>query len=818
MQRWFSYCLDDKEMEQALKTLPESLEAMYADVLTNRIPTHRRKQSRLMLMWLAYSLRPLRLRELASVASLREPRDVRRILTSSLVTFSQETLPSSERVKAITWRVKPRRESDEDTIVKFDHFSVKEYLMSEELLASSGAPVSFFFVPPLLAHLSIARLSVSYLLETNGSHFTKKDIYVTRTEKYAYYDECWEESLETITELATEFWPALPLLEYSTFWHNHVWEADAIEARLAPMDATKPSSSESKADTRSTASQAENLRTQIHELFCHASSRSFENWVLLLKLFTHVIPYDDSGVPSPMWLASLLNLPDNVQRLLQSGTKSGEKIDFVCFSRRQADFERTPIQIAMRYGHLEVLKMLLETNMHIEQSEFARLIIDLKQNVGAVLSSMLEARPHLSITENIVERARWTEAQADLYKFILHSRSHVNLTKAMFVFIVENLPRNSDSLSVDVELVETIMRRGEDVGYSRCEMIETSVQNEESEQNTEPVIDRNRKLSMNQEVLALMVANENSGAKMLAIVLENYKGVEVSRDLLELMIANEMSGAESLAIALKHHKDVHISQTLLALMLADSYNGNFTGAKMFAVVLEHRKGIHISQDLLVAAATNCCSGAGKLFHLIFEYDGSIEVSENVLKAAAGNHLSGAAIFSAIFIHDEKTELNEDTLNTAAGNTSCGAKIFSTILSHNVKIEISENTLKAAAGNHAGGGEIFSTILSHNKNTVISTEVMGAMTEERVDLDIMNLLMDHEGCEVNDGFKSREEMMKHDLNRGIHYHRCKLEVTREMKEAAIRWEPDAIAFLNAHKRPNVTFTRSPTQAVSEDRDP
>ena len=835
MQRKFSDCLDHEEMQQALETLPESLEDMYADVLTNQIPKKHRRKARSMLMWLAYSMRPLRLQELATVADLPNPMDVRRICTSSLVTFSQETLCSSKGSVGATWNEKPRRESDEDTIVKFDHFSVKEYLLSEDLQASSRHPVFYFYVPPLLAHLSIAEMSVSHLLKTNGSHFKEDDIYVERTSIEMEFDceDGWVECPNTRKEVATEFWPEFPLLEYSTFWHNHVWEADAIEARLAPMDATKPNPSEFETDNQSILSQAETLRAQIHRLFSDAFSQSFENWVRLLNLFTRDMPYchsvhypQYSEVPSPMWMASFLNLPDIVRRLLQSEMESGRRIDFVRFWERQPDWERTPIQIATRYGHLKVLNLLLEADMHMEQSEFARLVPDLRQNISAVLNTLLEARPLLSITERIVENVQRSRAQADTYKLALNSPGRVNLTKAMLDFIVKTLRRNSDSFAIDLELVETIMGRAEDVGYNSGNIIETSAQDAECGRSLERVVDRSKPPSISQDVLALMAANDDCGEDMLAIVFDNYKDVQVSQNLLVSIFGNTYHGANMLAMLWEHGKDIRFSQDLLPLIVANRKSGT----EMLTGVFKRCKSIPISQDLLIAACKHGSSDGGELLDLILGYDKNIEVSEDALRAIAKNVISGAAMVSAIFAHKKTIEFSEDTLNAIARNENKAAKIFSDILDHNIDIAFSEETLKAAASNYPVGIEIFWTILSHNKHIVVSTEVMGAIKQlgremegswpmVGLDMHIMNLLMDHGNCEIKfrGHFESKEEMMSCQSGRKQHYEECKIRISREMRQAAMRWEPDAIEFLLAHKRPNVTFTKSPRQEISEDAD-
>ena len=816
-------------MQQALEALPESLEDMYADVLTNQIPKECRREARSMLIWLAYSMRPVRLQELATLADVPTPMDVRRICTSSLITFSRETLRPPKEPVGATWRQQPSRESEEDTIVKFDHFSVKEYLLSEDLLASSRDSVSYFYVPPLLAHLTIAEMSVSHLLKTNDSHFTKDDIHVERvSNKWMEYDceDGWVESSDTQKVLAPEFWPKFPLLEYSTFWHNHVWEADAIEARLAPIDAAKPSPSELKADTESTLSQAETLRAQIHRLFTNAFSQSFANWILLLSLFTNDIPYSfdqdltafkGSGVPSPMWLASFFNLPDSVRRVLQSEMISGGRKDFVCFLNRQPDWERTPIQIATRYGHLKVLNLLLEADMHMEQSEFTQLVPDIERNVIAVLSTILEARPSLSITERIVKKTG-VKTRATIYTFILNSPDRVHLSETMFAHIVSNFYRTSDAPILEAALVETMLRRGEDVGYSRGGMIETSVQSETSERNTELGIDGGERLSINRDVLALMAANTNCGKDMLAIVLDNYRNVQVSQDLLASIVGNTYDGAGMLANLRKHGKDIRFGQDLLPLIVANRKGGT----EMLAGVFKRCKSIPISQDLLVAAGKHGGSDGGKLWDLILGYDENIEVSEDALRAVVKNEIDGAAMVSAIFAHRKAIKFSEENLNAVARNEKTGAKIFSDILSHGIDVAFSEETLKAAASNYWVGIEIFWTILSHNKSIVISTEVMGAIKQlgnEREgswdkwgkDMHIMNLLMDHGNCEIT------EEKMSCKSGREQHYEECKIRISRKMRLAAIRWEPDAIDFLEAHKRPNVTFIKSPPREVSEDTD-
>ena len=151
-------------MDIAVKNLPDSVEAMYKQILTDRIFRHENKsnkvKARLISIWLTYTLRPLTLRELACAASSPEPRKVLEICTSSVITLQREE-DCPLRLKNeddIIWG---------DHIVQFDHFSVKEYLVSEHLRTSGE--MAYFYASPLLAHLTIAETSVSYLLETNDA-------------------------------------------------------------------------------------------------------------------------------------------------------------------------------------------------------------------------------------------------------------------------------------------------------------------------------------------------------------------------------------------------------------------------------------------------------------------------------------------------------------------------------------------------------------------------------------------------------------------------------------------------------------------------
>jgi hypothetical protein len=103
-------CRDEQRIRDALDTIPETLEDTYKETL-ERIPSTDSTNARSILTWLASSLRPLTLKELAAAVSLPRPEFALRVCASMLVTSIHE---------------------DMDKIVKLANFSVKEYLVSNK--------------------------------------------------------------------------------------------------------------------------------------------------------------------------------------------------------------------------------------------------------------------------------------------------------------------------------------------------------------------------------------------------------------------------------------------------------------------------------------------------------------------------------------------------------------------------------------------------------------------------------------------------------------------------------------------------------------
>lgn len=337
-------------IDKALKNLPKTLEDTYARVLS-KIPEYYHNTARCILLLLAYSFRPLTIQEVAAAASLPEPRDVLRICTSSLVT-SVEVGADLES---------PRSRE----VVRFDHFSVKEYVISSSIRNSNNKD---FYMCPKLAHLTIARDSISGLLQMKYED----------SGKIIYRDT----------------------LEYSArYWYKHVNEADCLEAVVA----------ESQDEIDQSKHRAEKLRLQIHRIFCEEYRQSLFSlvctWHKTMDPFLILDRRNSDGLglqpwefpiqnlANPLYYAALMGLPDNVTRLLNQGVDINAK----------GGGAGTALVAAASRGHYKVLELLLNKKAEISTSGLNMIMKSVNTNGVRVLELLLSQETTIKIGDDLVK-------------------------------------------------------------------------------------------------------------------------------------------------------------------------------------------------------------------------------------------------------------------------------------------------------------------------------------------------------------------------------------------------------------------------------
>ncbi len=154
-------CLDYPELQEALASLPDTLDETYARILNAIPPGHKQKAIRI-LQFLAFSERPLRIEEAIEAIAvdpkshprfdarnrMPEPKEISRYC-SSLVVVVRRSISESDQIMV--------------TELQLSHFSVKEYLTSNRL--ENDLTPSF---QEISAKASIATICLAYLLQLDG--------------------------------------------------------------------------------------------------------------------------------------------------------------------------------------------------------------------------------------------------------------------------------------------------------------------------------------------------------------------------------------------------------------------------------------------------------------------------------------------------------------------------------------------------------------------------------------------------------------------------------------------------------------------------
>ena len=511
-------CNKPEILRKALTDLPKEVVDIYAQVLKD-IPEDDKKIARSILTWLTYSVKPMTLRALASAVSLPSPRKVLDICTSSLVSLQEMT-----------------------GLVKLEHFSVKEYLTSEPFRTSSET--AFFYESPLIAHLTLAEISVSRFININNFNLaTGKSTGAKLAENSDA--KSWLPGRD-------------PLLTYSRLWYEHIQQADAIDR--------------SKAQSVETQQISSVLRVKSHRLFCEEFSQSFQNWYHLLRKNTHYL--DDNPLKlcrkptSPIVVASLADLPNNVRRLLDEGADIDGDVGNVNSNTKSIldpiiTITR-PIHAAAILGYLEILGLLLEKGATLSQSELDIVAGENLEQGAVVVSDILKAQPSLKITEDTLMASTRNWRSKEILSYILDHEDH--FTQSQLVATAKNYI----SVRQDYDAIEKITSYGDRIGCDRNEMLIAFLRWSKSDHHIGIVLDRyHPPNSMVNIALQSVFENGRGGVKMLPSLYEYYRDVGIDIHMSPVMLQEKgkmYDNFEILEFILNHAKTVVVGMdTLQAL-------------------------------------------------------------------------------------------------------------------------------------------------------------------------------------------------------------------------------------------------------------
>lgn len=325
-------CLTLPKLRKALATLPRTLYETYARILCN-IDEEHQEDALHILQWLAFSERPLQLKEIAEVVAidvnnhpqfhprrrLPDPEDVVTIC-SSLITVTQN---SSTDV--------PSRSLYPHRHVALAHSSVKEYLVSD--LIRQGQDFKYS-LNEMDCHVSLTKDCLAYLL---------------------HFDE--------VGSLRSDVFAEYPLVQYAAMYLS-------AHARVA-----------------------ENKDQTICQGLFLTKGEAFINWIILHDLqraFRSDIPGLSRHTASPLFYASVAGLFESVKMLIEEGAafhfQDGDYGDALIAASSQGYVEivkllhekighldtmdssyRNASRLALSRGHTEIVHILLEKGFDVNE-------------------------------------------------------------------------------------------------------------------------------------------------------------------------------------------------------------------------------------------------------------------------------------------------------------------------------------------------------------------------------------------------------------------------------------------------------------------
>ncbi|KAF7975367.1 hypothetical protein HWV62_9693 [Athelia sp. TMB] len=266
-----SRCSNLKSLKKQLENLPEDLEQTYQQLLSN---TSQLQDLLTILQWVLFSDRPLGLEELAEVVT---------------IDFGSGNLPSYD----LELRYMDPREvltvcsgflMEFQGIVKLAHMSVKDYLLSDKILAG---PASRFRMNEMQCHSLITQTSLAYLLQFG--------------------------TLDSLGCMSVETYPLAPYA--ARHWASH-WRGCADIPPSSPLDA---------------------LITR----FLLSAPKAYANWAWLVTVaseYSHC--YEDldwsrekinahsSQLSTPLYLSALLGLFEPLKQLLAYDSSASMDIEW----------------------------------------------------------------------------------------------------------------------------------------------------------------------------------------------------------------------------------------------------------------------------------------------------------------------------------------------------------------------------------------------------------------------------------------------------------------------------------------------------------
>ena len=291
-------------IRKTLDELPMTLDDTYARTLEG-IPKQRSQHAHRLFQCLAAAIRPLHIEELAEIFAIGFDQGA----TRNFMEGWRPENPEEDILSACSTLIAVIDDGEGSKVVQFSHFSVKEFLVSERLLASEVGNIRDFHIRMDAAHTTLARACLTVLLQL-------------------------DEKIDKV-RIAT-----YPLAFYAAqHWFNHAKYEDV----------------------------ASQVQDAMEQLF-NPSKPYLAAWVWIYDLNQYWVrrsidalsDYPSPPTATPLYYAASCGLNGLMEYLISI---RGEDVNYGCGVRG------TPLHAASRHGHLNAVSLLLDHGADLNMTD-----------------------------------------------------------------------------------------------------------------------------------------------------------------------------------------------------------------------------------------------------------------------------------------------------------------------------------------------------------------------------------------------------------------------------------------------------------------
>lgn len=299
-------CYDDREIDEALESIPHSIEDAYIRTLRAVAPKDVRRL-RYIFYWISVAARHLTAFELMAApgVDLANIEDLFDICPGNMIRLEKQEPYDGDRT-SLSQQSSHNSSRTETDVVTFDHPSVKRFLYSPKLEHSVNDRLSPFFVSEKTVNAEVAGLMVDHLLAIEQPRITPQ-----------------------IVEMA-------PFLPYAArYWHKHLKDAGNI------LD------------------EDEALNSKLSTLFGDPMCPAYLNWIRLWDPERQRADLDlfEDNCPSPLYMAVFLRLQGISRSLIDQGSY---------INGTGGLMHKTTLQLASEREEIEISQMLIESGEDID--------------------------------------------------------------------------------------------------------------------------------------------------------------------------------------------------------------------------------------------------------------------------------------------------------------------------------------------------------------------------------------------------------------------------------------------------------------------